>query len=156
LIYLRTSGLVRHLTSNLVAYKGPPFNPDNTLVDLDKPTPKFLFEGPHFPPLPTTNDLFIAEQIDSIKDNQIISTRDDGCRRHLVCWKGRSESDDTWIIREDLQRLAPDLLEFYESHSEPYSTGSSSFHLGCADVGASHWLFLYAHISAVAVVSHRH
>jgi len=121
--------------SNLVAYKGPPFNPSNTLVDLDEPTPEFLFEGPHFPPLPTTNDPFIAEQIDSIKDNQIISTRDDGCRRHLVCWKGRSESDDIWIIREDLQRLAPDLLEFYESHSKPYSTGLSSFHLGCADGG---------------------
>jgi len=24
--------------SDLVAYKGPPFNPDNSLVDLDEPT----------------------------------------------------------------------------------------------------------------------
>jgi len=70
--------------TNLVAYKGPPFNPDNLLVDLDKPTPELLFEEPHFPPLSTTNDSFTAEQIDSIKNNQIISTRDGGCIRYLV------------------------------------------------------------------------
>ena len=27
--------------SDLVTYKGPPFNPDNALVDLDEPTPSF-------------------------------------------------------------------------------------------------------------------
>jgi len=70
--------------SDLVAYKDPPFNPDNSLVDLDEPTPGPLFEGPHFPPLPTTIDPFTTEQIDSIKDDQIISTRDSGCRRYLV------------------------------------------------------------------------
>ena len=47
--------------SDLVAYKGPPFNPDNSLVDLDEPTPESLFERPHFPPLPTTIDSFTAE-----------------------------------------------------------------------------------------------
>ena len=43
-----------------------------------------------------------------------------GCRRYLVRWKDHLESDDTWFTLEDLQRLAPDLLEFYDSHSEPY------------------------------------
>jgi len=114
--------------SDLVAYKGPPFNLDNLLVDLDEPTPEPLFEGPHFSLLPTINDPFTAEH--SIKDNRIISTRDGACRRYLVRWKSHSESNDTWITREDLQRLAPDLLEFYESHLESYSTGSSSFHPG--------------------------
>jgi len=71
------------IISDLVAYKSP-FNPDNPLVDLDKPTPEYLFEGPHLPPLPTTTISFTAEQIDSIKDDQIISTRDGGCRRYLV------------------------------------------------------------------------
>ena len=70
--------------------------------------PKPLFEGPHFPPLPTTIDPFTTEQIDSIKDDQIISTKDSGCRRYLVHQKGRPESDDTWIT-QDLQRLAPNL-----------------------------------------------
>ena len=81
----------------MVAYKGPPFNPDNSLINFDEPTHELLFEGSHFLPLPTTFDPFTIEQIDSIKDDQIISTRDDGCRRFLVHWKGRPESDDTWI-----------------------------------------------------------
>ena len=61
--------------SDLVAYKGPPFNPDNPLVNLDEPNPEPLFEGPHFPLLQTTLDPFTTEQIDSIKDDHIISTR---------------------------------------------------------------------------------
>jgi len=62
--------------SDLVAYKGSPFNPDNLLVNLDEPTPELLFDGLHFFPLPTIINPFIAEQIDNIKD--------DGCRRYLV------------------------------------------------------------------------
>jgi len=80
---------------DLVAYKGSLFNPEFSLADLDKPTPEPLFEGPHFLLLPTTIDPFTAEQINNIKDDQIISTRDGGCKRYLVRWKGRSESDDT-------------------------------------------------------------
>jgi len=87
----------------LVAYKSPPFNPDNPLVDLDERIPEPLFKGPHFHPLPTTIDPFTAEQIKSIKDDQIISTRDGSCRRYLVHWRGRLESDDTWITRKDLR-----------------------------------------------------
>jgi len=68
----------------LVAYKASPFNPDNPLMDLDEPIPEPLFEGFHFPLLLTTIDPFTIEQIDSIKDDQIISARDDGCGRYLV------------------------------------------------------------------------
>ena len=96
-------------------------------MDLDEPTPEPLFEGHHFSPLPTTIDL-TTEQIESRKDDQIISVKDNGCRQYLVHGKGRPESDDIWITRKDLQRLAPDLLEFYENHLKPYSTESSSFH----------------------------
>jgi len=53
--------------SDLVAYKGPPFNPDNPLVDLDGPTQEPFFEGPHLPLLPTTLVLFAAKQIDNIQ-----------------------------------------------------------------------------------------
>jgi len=60
--------------SDLVAYKCPLFNTDNSLVDLDEHISKPLFEGSHFPLLSTTNVSFTAEQIDSIKDDQIIST----------------------------------------------------------------------------------
>jgi len=61
--------------SDLVAYKCPPFNPNNPLVNLDEPTPEPLFERSHLLPLSTTTVLFTTEQIDSIKDDQIISTR---------------------------------------------------------------------------------
>jgi len=81
--------------SDFVAYKGSPFNPDNPLVDFDEPTAKPIFERSHFCPMPITIYSFTTEQIDSIKDDQIISTRDGGCRRYLVHWKGRLESDDT-------------------------------------------------------------
>ena len=118
--------------SDLMANKGP-FNPDNPLVDLDEPTPELLFEGPHFPLLPTTNVPFTAKQIHSKNDDRVISTRDGGCRRYLVHWKGRSESGDTWITREDLHRLTLNLLEYYESHLELYSTGPSFFHSGRVD-----------------------
>jgi len=47
--------------SDLVAYKGLPFIPDNQLVDLDEPTLKPFFEGPHLPPLTTTHVSFAAK-----------------------------------------------------------------------------------------------
>ena len=65
--------------SNLVAYKVPPFNPDNPLVDLDEPTLEPFFERPHLPPLPITPIPFAAKQIDSTQDDQIIFTRDSDC-----------------------------------------------------------------------------
>ena len=80
--------------SDLVAYKGSPFNPDNLLVDLNEATPSLFFEGLHLLPLPTMHVSFTAKQIDSIQNDQIISTRDGGCRQYLVRWKNRSESDD--------------------------------------------------------------
>jgi len=138
----------------LVAYKGPFFNPDNLFVDLDELTLEPLFEVTHFPPLPTTLDPFTAEQIDIIKDDQIISTMYGDCRQYLVHWKGRLESDDRWITREDLQRLTLDFLEFYESLGILLDGVEVLFTPGVL-MGASH-RFLYVHISTVATVSHRH
>ncbi|KAL0919418.1 hypothetical protein M5K25_011512 [Dendrobium thyrsiflorum] len=50
----------------------------------------------------------------------------------VLCLKGTqssrvfTETENTWIDREELQRLDPDLLEWYESSRDTYSTGSSS------------------------------
>jgi len=63
-------------------------------VNLDEPTPDPFLEGPHLPPLPNMHVSFAAEHIDSIQDDQIISTRDDGCGQYLVRWNS-PESDDT-------------------------------------------------------------
>jgi len=64
-------------------------------MDLDEPTSEHFFEGPHLPQLPTTLVPFAAEQIDSIQNDQSISTRDVGCRQYLLCWNSHPESDDT-------------------------------------------------------------
>jgi len=51
--------------SDLVAYEGPPFNPDNPLVDLDEPTPEPLFEGPTFPNY--------QQQLTQLQQNKLIA-----------------------------------------------------------------------------------
>ncbi|WP_374695287.1 chromo domain-containing protein [Areca yellow leaf disease phytoplasma] len=51
-----------------------------------------------------------------------------GYQRYLVRWQGRPESKDSWITREDLQCIDPDLLEEYQSQTNPYSMGLSSSH----------------------------
>uniref|UniRef100_A0A2N9EPA1 Chromo domain-containing protein n=1 Tax=Fagus sylvatica TaxID=28930 RepID=A0A2N9EPA1_FAGSY len=50
-----------------------------------------------------------------IGSNALFFTRDGTVQRFLVRWHGRPESDCTWIAREDLQQLDPDLLEYYQS-----------------------------------------
>uniref|UniRef100_A0A2N9G4P9 Reverse transcriptase n=1 Tax=Fagus sylvatica TaxID=28930 RepID=A0A2N9G4P9_FAGSY len=66
-------------------------------------------------PSPQTSHLTHKESIDAILDEQVILTRDGTVQRFLVRWHGRPESDCTWIAREDLQQLDPDLLEYYQS-----------------------------------------
>lgn len=39
--------------------------------------------------------------------------------RDLFCTGERPPSDDTWITREELQRIDPDLLESYQSRVDP-------------------------------------
>ena len=88
-------------------------------IDATIPTPSPLN-------LPYTH----RESIDFILDEQIVSTRDGGVHRFLVRWRGRPDSDCTWITRDELRQLDPDLLEYYQSSSDFHSTRSSSSHLG--------------------------
>ncbi|GFZ01778.1 leucine-rich repeat protein kinase family protein [Actinidia rufa] len=87
-----------------------------------------FFEPIHEPTIdpPTTSTITITplpifpapkEHIDAILDEQIISTRDGGVQRILVCWSGRPASDDTWITSDDLQQIDRDLFEYYQSSS---------------------------------------
>ena len=64
-------------------------------------------------------------------------------------WNSRPEYD----TREDLQRLAPDLLEYYESHREPYWIGSISSYSG--ELLGTSYRLLFMLISIVAVVLHQ-
>ena len=110
--------------SDLKEYKGPalipsePFEPYNT------------FESEILPECPPAIPPERKERIDRILDDQSITTRNKGYQRYLVQWQGRPESENSWITREDLQQIDPDLLEKYHNQVNPYSTGSSSSHPG--------------------------
>ena len=110
--------------SDLIEYKEPmmipsePFGPDH------------IFESEPLPEYPQTTIPQKWEKTEQILDNKIVTTRNKDYYRYLVRWQGRPKSDDSWIAREDLQWLDPDLFEQYQSQAEPYSTGSSSSHPG--------------------------
>ena len=110
--------------SDLVEFKEPmvipsePFEPDPT------------FESDPIPECPPAKLPERREKIEQIMDDKIITTRNKNYQRYLVRWQGRPEFEDSWITREDLQKLNPDLLEHYQSRIDPYSTGSSSSHPG--------------------------
>jgi hypothetical protein len=94
---------------DLVAYKGPATIPDDPFIE---PSPTISPDFDTIPPnIPPTH----KESIDAILDEQVILTRDGTVQRFLVRWHKRPESDCTWIAREDLQQLDPDLLEHYQS-----------------------------------------
>ena len=105
--------------SDLVEYRehvpipSEPFASDSI---MSEPTPKCL--PTIFPKQ--------REKVESILDDQTITTRKKGYQRYLVHWEGCPESEDSWVTQEDLQRISPDLLEHYLSQTYPSSTESSS------------------------------
>ena len=71
---------------------------------MNEPTYDLPSESPQLPPLPPTLSHAI-ENIDSILVDQVVSSRDGGTRYYLVKWRGRPESENSWITEEDLRRL---------------------------------------------------
>ena len=115
--------------SDLVEYSKPamipsePFGPDPSI------------ESDPIPEYPLINWPEKKDRIERILDDQVITTHNKGYQRYLVRWQGRPESENSWISREDLQQIDPDLLEMYQSQIDPYSTGLSSSHPGRIGVG---------------------
>ena len=104
---------------DLVAYKSPTAIPD-TPFDESLPNPIDV-------PIPTPSPLNLPyahkESIDAILDEQIVSTKDGRVHHFLVWWRGRPDSDCTWITRDELRRLDLDLLEYYQSSSDSTRRG---------------------------------
>ena len=73
---------------------------------------------------------FSKETMDTILDDEFVSSRDGGFRRFLVKWHGRPDSDATWIQEDDLRHLDSSLLDCYLSF---HSSESSSFQPGGND-----------------------
>ena len=82
----------------LVAYKSPTTIPD---TPFDESWPN-LIDAPIPTPLPLNFPYAHKESIGAILDEQIVSTRDGGVHRFLVRWRGRPNSDCTWITRDEL------------------------------------------------------
>ena len=59
----------------------------------------FFLRAP-LPPLPPKLS-YAIENIDSILDDQIVSTRDGGTRHYLIKWKGKLDSENSWILRRE-------------------------------------------------------
>ena len=79
-----------------------------------------------------------TNNVESIIDDQVTVTRGGNYQRYLIQWKGGDASTNTWLTREELQKLAPDLLELYDSRTPgTLSTGSSSSHPGRIDADIS-------------------
>ncbi|XP_026655874.1 uncharacterized protein LOC113461018 [Phoenix dactylifera] len=102
--------------SDLVKYKKPITIPSEPF----EPNPSF--ESEPLPECPRPKFSKKHDRIERILDEQIISTRRKGYQRYLVRWHGRPESDDTWITREELQQIDPDILEHYQSQTQLPST----------------------------------
>jgi len=91
----------------------------NSLSDpfVDEPTQDLLSVSPPLPPLPLKLP-YTIENIDSILNDQIVSTRDGGTRHYLIKWKGRPDSENSWITEEDFRHLDPDILERHQSQQQ--------------------------------------
>ncbi len=114
--------------SDLIEYKGP------TLIPSE-PFDHAPIESEPTPECPPATFPESRDRVEHVLDDQAITTRNKGYQRYLVHWEGRPKSDDSWITREDLQRLNPDLLEKYHSQTNPCSTESNSSHPGRIGAG---------------------
>ncbi|KAK4477808.1 hypothetical protein RD792_017070 [Penstemon davidsonii] len=54
----------------------------------------------------------------------VVSTRQGGYQKFLIKWKNRPDSDNTWVTKEELQRIDPDILERYYSFISSESISS--------------------------------
>ena len=54
---------------------------------------------------------YSKEIVDTILDDEFVTSRDGGFRHFLIKWHGRPNSDATWIQEDDLRLLDPSLLD---------------------------------------------
>ena len=108
--------------SDLVPYRGPAVEPSKELEPSSS-----LEREPSPPPSIQRHQ---CRLVDRILDEQTIVTRNWVYQRYFVRWKDQPSTEDTWMSREDLMQLDPDILERFQAEVDPYSTGSSSSHPG--------------------------
>ncbi|KAL7148069.1 hypothetical protein ABFS83_06G152600 [Erythranthe nasuta] len=90
---------------------------DSIQPSLPFSTSEFLLPTPHSPPKIVNKDV-----VEDIVDEQVVSTRQGGYQKFIIKWKNRPNSDNTWVTKEELQRIDPDILERYYSFISPESS----------------------------------
>lgn len=68
-------------------------------------------EFPDVIPLPPPSKYLQKDLVADILDDNVVLTRHGSYQKFLVRWKYRPDSYITWISKEDLQRIDPDILE---------------------------------------------
>ena len=91
--------------ADLVLYKGPAVVPSENLESI----PPILSDPRK--KLPLSAQRHRPGQVDRILDEQTTVTRNKVYQRYLVRWKNQPPTEDTWVSREDLMQLDPDLIE---------------------------------------------
>lgn len=71
-----------------------------------------------------------TDKINAILDNQIVLTNHGEIQHFLVRWINQHDSNFTWIFRETLQQLDPNLLELYRSQHDLSWLRSPPIHSG--------------------------
>jgi len=104
---------------DLVAYHKPLSIP-NDPFEIPRNSP---FDDPIETSIPFTLTSAQKDNIDAILD--VVFNRNGEVQRFLVRWVGRPDSNYTWITRDTLQQLDPDLWEYYQSRPVLHLTGSS-------------------------------
>ena len=110
-------------------YRGPAMEPSEELEPSST-----LERGPSPPP---SIQRHWHRQVDRILDEQTTVTKNRVYQCYLVRWKDQPPTKDTWMSREDLMQLDPDILERFQAEVDPYSTASSSSHSGGFGEGTS-------------------
>lgn len=87
-----------------------------------EPTPFLNPIEPESPKLPLPPSLSTPkkfEQIEEILDDKTTYTRAGSYQKFLVKWKGKPLSKRSWVLKEELFRLNPELYTEYLHHSSP-------------------------------------
>jgi len=64
----------------------------------------------------TTTEEAPTEEIEGILIDETVSTADGTYHHYLVCWRGRLDSNCTWLRAKEIMQLNPELLHDFHRH----------------------------------------
>ncbi|KAK8916805.1 hypothetical protein KSP39_PZI022608 [Platanthera zijinensis] len=92
----------------------PPIFTDSLQVEHEIPDESTILVPRATDRLP--RQILVPEQI---LDDETVTTTDGGFQRYLVRWHGRPETETSWVLAKELERMDADLLQHYRSKHSP-------------------------------------